>query len=50
MQWDDARPNAGFSTAPADRLYLPQDPAPDRPTVAAQRDDPRLDRCTGSGG
>jgi maltose alpha-D-glucosyltransferase/alpha-amylase len=39
MQWDDARPNAGFSTAPADRLYLPQDPAPDRPTVAAQRDD-----------
>jgi glycosidase len=40
MQWDDDRPNAGFSTAPADRLYLPQDPAPDRPTVAAQRDDP----------
>ena len=40
MQWDDARPNAGFSTAPADRLYLPQDPAPDRPTVAAQRDEP----------
>jgi glycosidase len=40
MQWDDVRPNAGFSTAPADRLYLPQDPAPDRPTVAAQRDEP----------
>jgi maltose alpha-D-glucosyltransferase/alpha-amylase len=40
MQWDDDQPNAGFSTAPADRLYLPQDPAPDRPTVAAQRDDP----------
>jgi glycosidase len=35
MQWDGG-PNAGFSTAPADRLYLPQDPAPDRPTVAAQ--------------
>jgi glycosidase len=35
MQWDDG-PNAGFSTAPADRLYLPVDPDPDRPTVAAQ--------------
>lgn len=39
MQWDDG-PNAGFSTAPADRLYLPQDPDPDRPTVAAQQHDP----------
>ncbi len=39
MQWDSGA-NAGFSTAPPDRLYLPQDPAPDRPTVAAQRDDP----------
>lgn len=39
MQWDDG-PNAGFSTADPDRLYLPVDPAPDRPTVAAQRDDP----------
>ena len=39
MQWDDG-PNAGFSTAPAERLYLPVDPAPDRPTVAAQRADP----------
>ncbi len=37
MQWDDARPNAGFSTAAAEDLYLPQDPAPNRPTVAAQR-------------
>ncbi|WP_336407909.1 DUF3459 domain-containing protein, partial [Streptomyces caniscabiei] len=26
-------------TAPADRLYLPVDPSPDRPTVAAQRAD-----------
>ena len=38
MQWD-ASPNAGFSTAPADRLYLPVEAAPDRPTVAAQRAD-----------
>ena len=39
MQWDGSLPNAGFSTAPADSLYLPQDPDDDRPTVAAQRDD-----------
>jgi maltose alpha-D-glucosyltransferase/alpha-amylase len=39
MQWDDA-PGAGFSTAPADHLYLPIDPDPARPTVAAQRADP----------
>jgi glycosidase len=38
MQWDDG-PNAGFSAAPASNLYLPIDPDPDRPTVAAQRDD-----------
>jgi hypothetical protein len=35
MQWDDG-PNAGFSSAPADALYLPSIPATDRPTVAAQ--------------
>ncbi|MEZ5091542.1 alpha-amylase family glycosyl hydrolase [Nocardioides sp.] len=35
MQWDDG-PNAGFSTADPSRLYLPVDPSPDRPTVAAQ--------------
>ena len=35
MQWD-ASPNAGFSAASADRLYLPIDSAADRPTVAAQ--------------
>ncbi|MRX45342.1 alpha-amylase family glycosyl hydrolase [Agromyces kandeliae] len=40
MQWDDSLANAGFSVAPADRLYLPLDLAPARPTVAAQRDDP----------
>lgn len=38
MQWDDTE-NAGFSTAPADHLYLPVDPDPDRPTVAAQHAD-----------
>ncbi|WP_326789447.1 alpha-amylase family glycosyl hydrolase [Streptomyces sp. NBC_00151] len=38
MQWDEG-PNAGFSTAPSDLLYLPLDPSPDRPTVAAQRAD-----------
>jgi len=36
MQWDDG-PNAGFSSAPASSLYLPIDPDPARPTVAAQR-------------
>ncbi len=39
MQWDRS-PNAGFSTAPAERLYLPVDDRPDRPTVADQLDDP----------
>ena len=39
MQWDDG-PNAGFSTADPGRLYLSQDPDPDRPTVASQEDDP----------
>jgi glycosidase len=40
MQWDESKPNAGFSEANQAALYLPQDPAPDRPTVAAQNDDP----------
>ncbi len=39
MQWDDG-PNAGFSSAEASRLYLPVDPDPARPTVAAQEQDP----------
>ncbi|MGW0699090.1 alpha-amylase family glycosyl hydrolase [Streptomyces sp. NPDC002867] len=38
MQWDDTE-NAGFSTAPADALYLPLDPDPARPSVASQRAD-----------
>ena len=40
MQWDSSLPNAGFSAAPPDRLYLPQDPDANRPTVTAQKDDP----------
>ncbi|WP_338597862.1 alpha-amylase family glycosyl hydrolase [Saccharopolyspora sp. SCSIO 74807] len=39
MQWN-AGPNAGFSEAPAEDLYIPIDPDPDRPTVEAQRRDP----------
>ncbi|MET0862834.1 MAG: alpha-amylase family glycosyl hydrolase [Nakamurella sp.] len=39
MQWDDSE-NAGFSSAPADALYLPIDPAADRATVAGQLADP----------
>lgn len=35
MQWNSAT-NAGFSTASADKLYIPLDPSPDRPNVAAQ--------------
>lgn len=38
MQWDDSA-NAGFSDAPADELYIPIDPDPDRPTVQAQLGD-----------
>jgi maltose alpha-D-glucosyltransferase/alpha-amylase len=36
MQWGSG-PTAGFSAAPAARLYLPVDPDPRRPTVAGQR-------------
>lgn len=39
MQWDDTV-TCGFSTVAPERLHLPVDPAPDRPTVAAQRADP----------
>jgi glycosidase len=38
MQWTDGN-NAGFSNAPADKLYLPIDPDPDRPTVSRQDSD-----------
>lgn len=36
MQWD-ATPNAGFSTAAAEELYLPVEPGPGRPNVGEQR-------------
>jgi len=39
MQWSDG-PNAGFSNASKEDLYLPIYPSPDRPTVAAQEADP----------
>jgi maltose alpha-D-glucosyltransferase/alpha-amylase len=39
MQWDNGT-NAGFSTAPADKIYIPLDPDPKRPTVAAQEKEP----------
>lgn len=35
MQWDNST-NAGFSTAPYEKLYIPQDESADRPTVSAQ--------------
>jgi glycosidase len=38
MQWDTSR-NAGFSKAPQHKLYLPIDPAPDRPAVSTQEKD-----------
>ena len=38
MQWSKEK-NAGFSTAPAEKLYLPIDPSPSRPDVAAEEND-----------
>ena len=38
MQWDDSA-NHGFSTASADKLYLPVDTSEDAPTVSAQEND-----------
>ncbi|MDE5742134.1 MAG: alpha-glucosidase C-terminal domain-containing protein, partial [Oscillospiraceae bacterium] len=35
MQWDNTV-NAGFSSAPTEKLYIPQDNSVDRPTAAAQ--------------
>ena len=39
MQWDNGK-NLGFSTAEADKLYLPVDPDPKGSTVADQEKDP----------
>lgn len=38
MQWDDGV-NAGFSSAAKEKLYIPQDASPERPTAAAQMAD-----------
>ncbi|MBE6902521.1 MAG: glycosylase [Ruminococcaceae bacterium] len=38
MQWDSGL-NAGFSSAPKEKLYIRQDESPDRPTAAAQMAD-----------
>ena len=39
MLWDGSA-NAGFSTAPVDKIYIPQDPDPDRMTVEKAEEDP----------
>lgn len=39
MQWDEGV-NAGFSTAPEEKLYIPQDREADRPTVLKQMQEP----------
>jgi len=39
MQWTGGK-NLGFSTADPARLYLPVDPAPEAPNVAAEEQDP----------
>jgi maltose alpha-D-glucosyltransferase/alpha-amylase len=38
MQWDDSE-NAGFSSATADKLYIPLDPDVSRPTAKVQMTD-----------
>lgn len=38
MQWDGTK-NAGFSSAPAEKLYIKEDDGADRPTVASQQAD-----------
>ena len=39
MLWNSG-PNAGFSTAPIDKIYIPQDPDPERMTVEKAESDP----------
>ena len=50
MQWDERGRTPGSPTAPADRLYLPQRPDPDRPDRRRASSPTRLDRCTSCGG
>lgn len=38
MQWDNSV-NAGFSAAPAEKLYIPLDSSPDRPDALSQMND-----------
>ncbi len=40
MQWDESV-NAGFSTASPEKIYIPQDNDPNRPTVLKQEKDPQ---------
>ena len=40
MQWDESS-NAGFSTAAKEKIYIPEDPDPNRPTVSKQEKDPQ---------
>lgn len=40
MQWDNDEVNAGFSSAPREKLYVPLDPDPKRPTVVSAVSDP----------
>lgn len=40
MLWDGTA-NAGFSTAPIDKIYIPQDPDPNRMTVEKAESDPK---------
>lgn len=39
MQWDTSK-NAGFSIAEKNKIYIPQDPDPNRPTVFKEEKDP----------
>lgn len=39
MLWDGTE-NTGFSTAPIEKLYIPQDPDPNRITVEKSESDP----------
>ena len=40
MQWDGSE-DAGFSTSSKDKLYIPLDPDPNRPTVAKEQNYPK---------